>query len=62
MSQTLINQLFNVREDETIYISAPGFERVMARYQCENGNKDIFWATDYNIELPIILKKSGSGS
>jgi hypothetical protein len=32
MMQTSINNFFKVREDETIYISAPGFERLMARY------------------------------
>jgi long-chain-fatty-acid--CoA ligase ACSBG len=62
MNQVPINNVFNLREDETIYISAPGFERLMARYDGENGGKDILWTTDYNLELPIRMKKSGCGS
>lgn len=54
--------LFKVREDETVYISAAGFEKLMARYEGENGGKDVLWTTDYNLELPIRIKKSGPGS
>jgi long-chain-fatty-acid--CoA ligase ACSBG len=34
----------------------------MARYEGENGGKDVMWTTDYNLELPIRIKKSGPGS
>jgi|JI6StandDraft_1071083.scaffolds.fasta_scaffold277693_2 long-chain-fatty-acid--CoA ligase ACSBG len=61
-NQTVLNELFKVREDENIYISTPGFEKLMARYEGENGGKDVVWTTDYNLELPIKLKKSGPGS
>ena len=47
-NQTVLNELFKVREDENIYISTPGFEKLMARYEGENGGKDVVWTTDYN--------------
>ena len=57
-----IKSLLKVREDETIFISSPGFQKLMARYEGENGGQDVIWTSDYNIELPIKLKKAGSGS
>ena len=34
----------------------------MARYDPENGGRDVIWTTDYNLELPIKMKKVGPGS
>lgn len=55
-------KLFKVREDETIFMSAQGFEKLMSRFDTENGGKDVIWTCDYNLELPIKMKKSGPGS
>ena len=49
-------------EDEYIYISNEGFQNLIQFWDSKNPLKNFNWTIDYKFELPIHLKKKGSGS
>ena len=44
-------------EEECFYVSHKGMKHVMKNYDPNDNLKNIQWTVDYNIELPIRLKK-----
>ena len=49
-------------KNEYFYFSESGLKQVERSRDPKLPQKNIFWTTDYSIELPIIVKKSGPGS
>jgi len=50
------------REDETIYISSEGLQKLMSNYRPHHEGEGVSWTADYLTELPIRMKKYGPGS
>ena len=50
-----------VSEDEFLYISNDGLKRLTESWDPKNPLKNFNWTTDYTLELPIRLKKTGPG-
>lgn len=50
------------REDETIYISSEGLQKLMSNYRPHHDGEGVSWTADYLTELPIRMKKYGPGS
>lgn len=59
MAQQAISSQLN--QDEFLYISAEGLNRIANLFDPNEPTKNIVWTTDYTVELPIILKKEGPG-
>jgi len=55
-------QLPSLPKDEYFYISPEGLTRLGSIYDQADPLKHILWTDDYNVELPIALKKEGPGS
>ena len=55
------NIRFLEKSDEYLYISKEGMEEILKGKEIENSGKNIYWTTDYTIELPIRMKKKGYG-
>jgi len=49
-------------QDEVLQISPQGLARLSAEFDPKEPGKHIYWTTDYTMELPIAIKKSGPGS
>jgi len=56
-----LSKLFD-EKTESIFISKEGFLHLQKIFDPENPDKNIEWTTNFSIELPIKLKRSGSGS
>lgn len=48
-------------KDEVLQISPQGLARLSAEFDPKEPAKHIYWTTDYTMELPIAIKKSGPG-
>lgn len=48
-----------LREDEEIYISNEGLEKLKQIYDPNEPLKHILWTDDMSVELPIRIKNSG---
>ena len=48
-------------QTESLFISKEGFGRLARNYDPANPQKNFEWTTDFSVELPIKLKRSGSG-
>lgn len=55
-------QIPSLAKDEYYYISPEGFARLGSIYNSEEPLKHTIWTTDYTVELPIAVKKSGPGT
>ena len=51
-----------IAEDEFLYISNDGLKRLTRTWDPKNPQKNFNWTTDYTLELPIRLKKTGPGT
>lgn len=51
-----------LNSDEQLYISPEGIKTYGAKYDPRNPNKNLLFTTDYDVELPIVMKKSGAGN
>jgi hypothetical protein len=41
--------IFNTREDETIFMSSEGLNQLLQNYKPNSKGKNILWTTDFNI-------------
>ncbi len=48
-------------ENERLYISNSGLQRLASIYDVTNPHKNVEWTTDFTVELPIKLKQNGNG-
>lgn len=48
--------------DESLHISNEGLDYILKNFNTENPQKNFLWTTDYRVELPVRVKKSGIGS
>lgn len=51
-----------VGQDEYLYISNEGLKKLIEVWDPKNPQKNFNWTTDYTLELPIRLKKTGPGN
>jgi len=58
----MTSNIFDEREDETIYLSSEGLQKLMSNYRPHHEGEGLNWTTDYLAELPIRMKKYGPGS
>jgi len=57
-----MSSLPKIPEDEYINISSQGLEYILNHVDPQTPEKNFLWTTDYRVELPIRVKKEGSGS
>ena len=50
------------KNDDLLFISPQGYQRAASLYDPQEPAKNLMWTTDYTVELPIKIKKSGPGS
>ena len=60
MEQGILSQ-FDVG-DNNLFLSSKGLTELLANYDKRDPAKNVIWATDPHIELPILMGKSGLGS
>ena len=48
--------------NEYIYSTKNGLQSVLGDFDKSDSDKNLVWSTDYTKELPVVIKKSGSGS
>lgn len=51
-----------IADDEFLYISNEGLKRLTQSWDSKNPQKNFNWTTDYTLEMPIRLKKTGPGT
>ncbi len=51
-----------LHEDEIMHISAQGMEHILKNFDPNVPARNFLWTTDYRVELPVRVKKSGRGS
>ncbi len=63
MSAADLENIFpKLGDDEFFYISKEGLAKILTKYDPKVPGRHMTWTTDYNVELPIRMKKSGPGS
>lgn len=45
-----------------MYISDDGMKHILSVFDPKDPNKNILWTTNYRMELPLRVRKSGAGS
>ncbi|CAD8081672.1 unnamed protein product [Paramecium primaurelia] len=48
--------------EEQVYISEEGMKHILQTFDPKDPHKNILWTTNYKMELPLRIRKSGSGS
>ena len=49
-------------EDEIMHVSAQGMEHILKNFDPNVPARNFLWTTDYRVELPVRVKKTGKGS
>ena len=48
--------------EEKVYISEEGMKQLLKEFDAKDPLKNVLWTTNYKMELPIRVKRSGPGS
>ena len=48
--------------EEQVYISEEGMKHILKAFDPMDPLKNIIWTTNYRMELPLRIRKSGAGS
>ena len=59
---TSVNNLPKLPEDEVMHVSSQGLEHILNNFDPNVPARNFLWTTDYRVELPVRVKKSGKGS
>ena len=57
-----MNTLPKIPDDEYLSVSKEGLQYILANYDPQVPDRNFLWTTDYTVELPVRVKKSGPGS
>jgi long-chain-fatty-acid--CoA ligase ACSBG len=57
-----MNTLPKIPDDEYLSVSKEGLEFILANFDPQVPDRNFLWTTDYRVELPVRVKKSGPGS
>lgn len=57
-----MSNLPKIPEDENLVISKVGLEYIINNFDPQVPDKNFLWTTDYKVELPVRVKKTGKGS
>lgn len=57
-----MSNLPKIPEDENLVISKEGLEYIINNFDPQVPDKNFLWTTDYKVELPVRVKKTGKGS
>jgi long-chain-fatty-acid--CoA ligase ACSBG len=49
-------------EDEQAVISKEGMQYILDHFDPSQPERNFLWTTDYRVELPLRIKKTGKGS
>lgn len=49
-------------EDEVLHVSNKGMQYIMNNFDPNVPERNFLWTSDYRVELPVRVKKSGKGS
>lgn len=59
---TSLSNLPKLPEDETLHISSEGLDHILQNFDPSVPERNFLWTSDYKVELPVRIKKSGRGS
>lgn len=57
-----MNNLPKLPDDEYLSVSKEGLQYIINNFDPNTPEKNFLWTTDYKVELPLRIKKSGKGS
>lgn len=49
-------------EEEKVFISEEGMKEILNLYDPKDPHKNVYWTTNYRLEMPIRVKREGAGS
>jgi long-chain-fatty-acid--CoA ligase ACSBG len=58
----MISNLPKIPDDEYLSLSKEGLEYILNNFDQQVPDRNFLWTTDYRVELPVRVKKSGPGS
>jgi len=57
-----MDMLPNIPHDENVQISNEGLSYILNNYDPSCPDRNFLWTSDYKVELPVRVKKTGPGS
>jgi len=57
-----MDNLPKIGHDENISVSSQGLANILNNFDSTCPERNFLWTTDYRVELPVRIKKSGPGS